>query len=287
MDVTSTVLDGVLCLLLVSAAVVTVTTATPRAPAGEGNAPATASTLATTTASVNYSLTPRTETTSVDVPDEASASERTAHGTLAGLLARVAVSRTTVGDERLWHVEEGFERAVVRAVRGAIRTNHTQITATWRPHRGSSVRGRVVIGDPPPRGRTVHAATLEAPSGLPSTRAAAVNAARARGANGTAAVVARSVVDGWFLPTRTRIAAGESSAAASLVRHRYRRAEQVLGVTHSSTLVDGGVDTANDRLATALAGRVEQDLRSRNASTVETAETVRVGHVRIVVRTWP
>ncbi len=284
---TSTVLDGVLCLLLVSAAVVTVATATPNESVGAGRAPATASTLATTTASVNYTLTPSTETTDVNVPAEARDFERTAHGTLAELLARAAVGRTTVGNDRLSYASEGFERAVVGVVRGAVRTNHTQIVVTWRPHPGSSIAGRLVVGDPPPRGRPVHAATLDASSGLPQTRPAAMRAARTGGRADVAAAIAQRVVDGLFPPTRTRLAASDSSASALLVRHRYRRAERILGVTRSTTLVDGGVDTGNGRLTAALAKRVAHDLRSRNASATSVAETVRVGRVRIVVRTWP
>ncbi|MFC7173322.1 hypothetical protein ACFQL0_08020 [Haloplanus litoreus] len=83
---TSTVLDGVFCLLLISAAVVTVTTATPQEPAGAGRAADVASTLATTTATVNYTLTPRPDATGVPLPTNRNAFDRTAHGTLAGLL---------------------------------------------------------------------------------------------------------------------------------------------------------------------------------------------------------
>ncbi|MFB6108841.1 MAG: hypothetical protein ABEJ82_08390 [Haloplanus sp.] len=55
---TSSVLDGMLCLLLISGAVVAVTTATPDSGVDGGRAPAVASTLATSTATVNYTLAP-------------------------------------------------------------------------------------------------------------------------------------------------------------------------------------------------------------------------------------
>jgi len=285
--VTSTVLDAVLCLLLVSAAVVTVTTATPQEPTGEGRAGDVASTLTTTTAAVNYTLTPRAGTTRVEVPKRAASYDRTSHGTLAELLARAAVARIEVGDDRLWHARDGYSRAVARAVRGAVRANHTRITAVWRPYPESSVVGRIVVGSRPPPNRGVHAATVETPSGFPTTREVSRRAARSNGVDGVADVVADGIVRGLFPPTRTRIAAGGSSPSAALVSHRYRRVSRRLGITRSPWLADGGVDDANDRLESALSDRIARDLRATNASATSAAEGVRVGRVRIVVRTWP
>jgi hypothetical protein len=284
-DVTSTVLDGVLCLLLVSAAVVTVTTATPREPTGEGRAADVVSTLATTTATVNYTLTPRPAATGVPFPANRSAFDRTTHGTLAALLARAAVGRSTIDGTRLTRVRDDFARAVVRTVGGAIRANHTRITAIWRPYPDASVGGRVAVGGRPPPDVPVHAATLTASSGLPPTRPAARRAASEGDLTDVADVVAAGIVDGLFPPTRTRIAAG--GRAAVLVRHRYRLAERRFGVDRDVTLADGGVDEANDRLADGLAAQVTEDLRGTNASARDAAEHVRVGQVRIVVRTWP
>jgi hypothetical protein len=284
--VTSTVLDGLLCLLLVSAAVVTVTTATPREPTGEGRASDVASTLATTTASVNYTLTPRFETTRVDAPSEA-ASNRTAHGTLAELLAQAAVARLTVGNERLSYARDGFEHAVVRAVKGAVRANHTQIIVVWRPYPESSVVGRLVIGDQPPPDRPVHAATVEVPSGFPARERAIRRAARERGVDAVAETVADGIVAGLFPPTRTRVAAGGASQSSALVRHRYHRAAHRFGSTPPTGLGDGGVEAANDRLEAALAERVARDLRVTNTSATAAADAARLGRVRIVVRTWP
>jgi hypothetical protein len=285
--VTSTVLDGVLCLLLISAAVVTITTATPEEPVGEGRAADVASTLTATTASVNYTLTPRGGTTNVDVPRRAAGLDRTAHGTLAGLLARAAVARIEVGDERLWHARDGFGRAVVETVRGVVRANHTQITAVWRPHPESSIEGRLVIGTAPPPDRPVHAATVDVSSGLPEARAASRRAARSDGIDGVADAVAGGIVRGFFPSTRTRIAAGDASPSAALVRHRYRRAATHLGVTRSPRLAEGSVGDANARLESELSDRVARDLRGNNASATAAADGVRLGRVRIVVRTWP
>jgi len=285
--VTSTVLDAVLCLLLISAAVVTVTTATPREPAGEGRAADVAATLTTTTASVNYTLTPRTGTTAVDVPSRSARFDRTSHGTLAELLACAAVARIEVDGERLWHARDDFGRAVVRSVQGVVRPNHTRITAAWRPYPESSMEGRVVVGSRPPPGRPVHAATVEVSSAFPTTREASRRAARSRGIDGVAGVVADGFVRGLFPAARTRTAAGGASPSAALVRHRYRRVSTRLGVSEPPRLADGGVTDANARLESALSDRVARDLRSTNTSATAAADGVRLGRVRIVVRTWP
>ena len=287
MGVTSTVLDAVLCLLLISAAVVTVTTATPREPAGEGRAADVAATLTTTTASVNYTLTPRTGTTAVDVPSRSARFDRTSHGTLAELLASAAVARIEVGGERLWHVRNGFSRVVGRSVRGVVRANHTRITATWRPYPESTIEGRVVVGSRPPPGRPVHAATVEVSSSLPTAREASRRAARSRGVDGVAGVVADALVRGLFPATRTRTAAGGAAPSAALVRHRYRRAATRLGISGKPRIADGGVAETNARLEGTLSDRIARDLRSTNTSATAAAEGVRLGRVRIVVRTWP
>ncbi|MEF8856258.1 MAG: hypothetical protein V5A16_02415 [Haloplanus sp.] len=286
MVVTSTVLDGLLCLLLISAAVVTATTATPREPVGEGRASDVASTLTTTTASVNYTLTPRFETTRVDAPNDATF-DRTAHGTLAELLARAAVARITVDGERLSYARDGFGRAVVRAVRGAIQANHTRITAVWQPYPESSVVGRLVVGDRPPPDRPVHAAAVAVPSGFPTRERAIRRAARNREVDGVADTAADGIVAGLFPPTRTRIAASGTTPSAALIRHRYHRTAHRIGSAPPTDLGDGGVEAANERLETALAERVARDLRTRNTSATAAADAARLGRVRIVVRTWP
>lgn len=276
---TSTVLDGVLCLLLISAAVVTVTTATPHEPAGAGRADDVASTLATTTATVNYTL------ASPGTGDGVSTSGgRTAHGTLAELLARAAIARASVGGQQLSHARDGLVRRVEQTVGAAVRANHTRVTAAWRPYPGASIGGRVAVGATPPPNVPVHAATLTVPSGFPSRRASARSAA---GVDGVADAVAAGIVEGLFPPTRTRIAAGSPPPTSRLVRRRYHRAERLFGVAPPAVLADGGVDATNDRLAGAVSERVARDLHSTNTSARRVAGRVRLDSVRIVVRTWP
>lgn len=277
---TSTVLDGVLCLLLISGAVVTVTTSTPRETAGEGRAPGVSSTLATTTASVNYTLDPTGEAGN-------SSFDRTAHGTLAELLARAAVGRVTVDGRRISHTRDGLGRAVASVVEGAIRENRTRVTAVWRPHLGSSIEGRVAVGARPPPDVPVHAASMTVSSGLPARRDEARDAAQTRGIEGVADVIAAGFVEGLFPPTRTRVAAGGARPVSVVVRHRYQRVAERFGVDGPTRLSSGGVGDANDRLAAAVSDRVASDLRATNTSRRAASERVSLGRVRITVRTWP
>ncbi|MFB6108840.1 MAG: hypothetical protein ABEJ82_08385 [Haloplanus sp.] len=172
-----------------------------------------------------------------------------------------------------------------RAVAGAVRANHTRITAVWRPYPNASLSGRVVVGGRPPPDVPVHAATLNVSSGYPARRDA-VLAATDRGFEGVAAVVAAGVVTGSFPPTRTRISAGSDYPTSALVRYRYRRAAALFGANVSTDLDSGGVGAANARLADALASRIERDLRATTDSPREAARGVRLGRVRITVRTW-
>jgi hypothetical protein len=133
----------------------------------------------------------------------------------------------------------------------------------------------------------VHAATVVVSSGFPTTDGAARDAARSGGIDGVADAVAKGFVRGLFPPARTRIAAGGESPESALVRHRYRRLATRLDVNGSPTLAEGGVADANSRLEAAVAERVDRDLHASNASATTAAEGVRLGRVRIVVRTWP
>jgi hypothetical protein len=74
---------------------------------------------------------------------------------------------------------------------------------------------------------------------------------------------------------------------SAVVRHRYRGTTARFGVEPSTPLASGGVDETNERLAAAVADQVERDARASNASARKIAEGVRLGRVRITVRTWP
>ncbi|MFC4449313.1 DUF7284 family protein [Halorussus aquaticus] len=162
----STVLDASLCLLLVSASALTLA-ATPPGPGGAGTAATdpdtadeSAELLATSTALVTY---------------DAGSRNRTAHDTLAGLLASAAVADAGPASHH------GFVRAVRERVGRAVRrravgvqvvaranesTSRTVSTATASTPSATPTastsnvthEGRVVAGDAPPPDADVHAA---------------------------------------------------------------------------------------------------------------------------------
>lgn len=296
---TSAVLDVALCLLLVSAAAVTLVTV-PDAVDGDvdgDRADAVATTLTTSTATVNYSLAAgarRADDDLVAFPTTSGPEfERSTHGTLAGLLADAAVGTVTVADGPLTHTDDEFRDAVRERVERDVADDGVQLIVRWEPYRGSHVDSRLAAGPSPPPSATVHAATVSVPSGLPSTRDDARSAAAKSGYEGVARVVAERVVAGLFPPDDLRFALRGDYPVSRFAEYRYRRAGEAYGVD-----VDGGESgsdggdgeirptDANDRLTDAVADAVERDLRTTFDSPEEAATSVRVAEVRIVVRTW-
>ncbi|MFB6129710.1 MAG: hypothetical protein ABEJ28_02700 [Salinigranum sp.] len=285
----STALDAALCLLLVSAGAVTVVT-----HAGSGgpdrasvdHADAVADTLATSTATVNYTLAPGLDgATSPEF-------ERTAHGTLAELLSEAAVSRVAVDGRRVTHAGDDFDRAVRRRVRGATGTNrtgarvtHAQVVVVWRPYSGAHVRSRTVVGESPAQTATVRAATLTAPSGVPAARSDAL-AAASDGFGAVARVVATRLIEGLVPPDSARFALRGDYPVSALMRARYRRLGSIYDANVSAAVTGGDARAANRRLERAAAGRIEDDLRSEYDTPEAAARALRLDRVRIVVRTW-
>lgn len=149
----STVLDASLCLLLVSASALTLA-ATPPGAGDAGTAATdpdtadeTAELLATSTALVTY---------------DAGFRNRTAHDTLAGLLASAAVADAGPAsrDEFVQAVRQRVGRAVRRRAVGVqvvARRNRSKSRASKS---NTAQEGRVVAGDAPPPDADVHAAAF-------------------------------------------------------------------------------------------------------------------------------
>lgn len=150
----SSVLDVTVCLLLVSASAVTLTHApTPadRANRDRGDrADAVLGVVTTSTAWIEY-------------PADGSGPNRTAHGTLANLVASGTATNATADGDPLPSMD-GYRRTVTSRVRRATARLdvRVQLVARWRPH-GSRVRGRFVVGPSPPRTANVHAASTTLP----------------------------------------------------------------------------------------------------------------------------
>ncbi|WP_227355314.1 DUF7284 family protein [Haladaptatus salinisoli] len=271
----STVLDATLCLLLVSASAFVLAGAEPSRDAPDARtAESTADVLATSTARVNYTI-----------PSESRSLRRTTHDTLAGLLADAAVANATVRDVELARTSDDFERAVARRVRGRLSdSTNVQVVARWEPYRNAHLRGRFVVGGSPPPKSTVHAAVVSVPSGLPTVREEAVDAARRRGYRGVARVVAAGAVSGLAPPRATELALDDRNRVATIVAARFRRFLWLYD-GGSTQFGDDGVQTRGELVrATTLA--IEDELRATYETPRAAARSVSAGRVELVVRTW-
>ena len=283
----STVADVTVFLLFVGAAAGTLVSGVGvEKPAATTNPAAEqASTLATSTASVEYDLVvpPSDRRTP---PDNATRRERTSHGTVAELLGEAAMSGITVDGERVSSAGTDFESRVAAATRDRLhsRGHRTSVRVTWAPYPGSPVSGEYRVGDRPPDSVDVRAATVTVPSGMENVSQPAHEAAKTNGYDGVATVVARSVIDGLFPPTQSRYALRGDYPSDVLLAARYERMADLTG-TSVAVERQSAVEMNRD-LTAALAARLQTDLRSRYDSPADAARAVRVSRVRVTVRTW-
>ncbi len=289
-------IDAVVALLLISAAVGVVVTGSgaPGPDPNPGRADAVADALAATTAAVNYSLAPgvrelnRSEAgTARQFHADDPELRRTAHGSLAGLLARAATATSGVAvdgpeppdREPLTRTRAGFRRAVRDAVRARTGTG-VRVDAVWRPYPGAPVGGRVGVGPEPP-GEGVHAATLAIPTGVEPVPG---EATATFGTLGRA--VAARTVEVLVPQDAARITLRGDDPAAALLAHRYARLAAATNTSVAEPLATEDTAAANARLADALAPRMTGDLRSEYDRPDRAAEAVSVSSVQVVVRTW-
>lgn len=279
---TSAALDTCICLLLVSAAAITVTSVP--APSADGNADradAVAETLTAETADVAYRLRP--------TPDSAGELEmnaeyaRVGHGTLASLLADAAVRTVRIDGEPLTGTNEGFAAAVRETVAERL-PDRTRVVVRWEPYPGSHVGRTFAVGPTPPPDADVNAATVRAPSGV--ERPDAARAASAGGYRRLGRVVAESLVNGLLPPEKGRLALGDDAPVRGLVRHRYRRASTAYGVETDETIELGDTQAANNRIAAAMVERVAEELRRGTETPTRAVESLELDTVEISVRTW-
>ena len=266
---TSTVLDVGLCLVLVSAAAVSLATvggptSSPSTTVGsQPSARATdaARTLGTVTATVEYNL-----SVGPSCP-AAAACRRYTTKTLAGLLAAATMRNVVVDGRRLSPTDGAFGRAVRRRVAAAT-PPRTQVVARWRPYPDSHVRATFRVGPAPPRGASVSATTLSVPSGVDQ---------------GTSMrTVPDALVGGLFPPARLRLALTGDEPSSRLAAARYRRAGRLYGVDLDEAVESGDAEAANDRLTEAVTERVAADVSDRDPDEV----TLRLSVVHLTVRVW-
>lgn len=254
----STVLDVAICLLLVGAAVATLSTAPPAASDEGPDADDLARTVATSTAAVPFR-------------------DDTRHTTLAAHLAAAAVADATLDGRRL--LETAYPDAVGNATADAVGPR-SFVTATWAPHRNASVRGRITAGDRPPANADVAATTLTVDTGIdpPGPNETGSFAALAR-------ALADALVEYLFPPSRTRVALGDPRTEPD-TGDRYRAVAHTVDEDVEAAVDDGDVRAANESLSRALAAELEADLRAEYGSPAAAANAVTVEQATVVVRRW-
>jgi len=284
---TSTVVDVTAFLLLVGAAIAVVVNGAAVEQPTTGNPAAERTELLTTsTASVEYALTvpgdPPPWTTNARA-----ARLRTAHGTLAELLAEAAMGRVAYEGHRLSRAGVEFEAGVATTTRNRLheRGRRTAVRAHWEPYRGAPLNATMRVGERPPPGADVDAATTTVASPSPAVSERAHRAATEGGYSAVAAVVAGATIEGLFPPQRAQLALDGDYPEGRLMRHRYRRLG-ALTRTGQLSVRSTPAGELNANLAAALAGRFESDMRSRFDSPEAAADAVDTGTVTITVRTW-
>ncbi|AEN04548.1 hypothetical protein [Halolamina sp.] len=278
---TSAALDACLCVLLISAAAVTVTSIPqPSAESTDDRADAVAETLAAETAELSYTLRP------LDREPDAAGSEydRIAHGTLASLLATAAVRTVHVGGDPLTKTNNGFTASIRETVRTRLPAR-AQVVVEFRPYPGAHLGRKLTVGPTPPATADVHAATVRAASGV-STVENPESVAQTEGFDGLGNAVAGVLVDGLFPPEKGRLALAGGSPVDRLIEHRYARASDRYTVETRDAVERGDTATANTQLTDAMADRVASDLREEFDSPTAAAESLRLSEVTIGVRTW-
>lgn len=291
MRATSAVVDAAFFLLLVGAAVATLTLPVEQPPSA-GAAEETADVLATSTATVDYTLAPGVRRARASVGSGPAAAEadlhRRADGTLASHLAAAAVRNRTLYGVQVTHTTDEYENAVADAVRTVARGREqlASVRAVWEPYPGAPLRGTARVGPRPPATGDVHAAIVTVTSEVPEARPRAIRAARGGNYTAVGHAVARRVVAGIFPAPETRSALRSSTPSGQLTVHRYDRFGSLMGANVSQEVRADDVRGANAALADALGDRFASDMRSRFASPTAAAEAVRTDAVQITVRTW-
>lgn len=291
----STTLDVSIALILLAAAIATVTGIAPTSggpPPGD-SADETAEVVATSTASVNYTLQYGVrpgDRAAMDGSGRNERADRVAEGTIAGLLAEAAVGNVVVDGVQVSHAVDDFERGVANATAPvvAVTESGVQIRSLWRPYPGAPVNGSYAVGTSPPPDADVYAATLTLPSGMPRARDRAIRASDDRGFEGVADVTATATVAGLFPPARLSLAMRADYPVSALARDRYRHFGELLDteVHPSGSMSESEVARTNRRIAVILSDRFERDLEQTYNTPEAAARNVSVKSIRITVRTW-
>lgn len=254
----STVLDVAVCLMLVGAAVATLTAAPPAGESADRpDADRTASLLATVTTSVPIDT------------------DRTAHDTVAGHLATATVADAAISSTRL---SETSYPASVRNETTTVTDERVFVTTTWSPYPGSPLNGTVTAGREPPSNAETATTVVEVHSGV----AAPTNDSSF---TALAAELAAAYIQRLFPPERTDVFLRDGRTATRTA-NRYRTAASALDTSVEGPLSEPNVSRANAELAAELEKRLADDLERRYGSPSAASEDVRIDRVEVVVRRW-
>jgi hypothetical protein len=269
----STVVDVTIFLLFVSAAVATLTLAPDPDPGPEtAVVDDQAALLAATTADTEYTV---------------RMSERTAHGTVASLLARGAVANATIDGRPLSTAEDDFLGEITTATRRTLGpSNRTQVLVRWEPYRDAPVRGALDVGPDPPRGRDVTVATISVPAPVAPDISRDGEFGTAHGFDGVASVAARATADALLPAGHATLPSGRVSPASAVGSARLGTLADATGVSVDRLLARGNVSAARKRAVEGLAARYERDMRRRFDTPGRAADAVSAGTVRITLRRW-
>ena len=258
----STVFDVTLCLLLIAAAVATLTVPGRQPP--DSSADETAEQLATATANVTDAV----------LTDDAK--RRLVAGTQAELLARAAVANLSLDGDPLAPTTASFRAAVRNRVRRTVAwsSRATSVTARWAPYPDAPLRGRVVVGPEPPPGVSVGTARLSVP--VPLRAGLEVDARDPRSYWAVAHSVSVAVID-------TTLSGDGTDPATTRDLRRRRAIEASLGMRESGTQ---DRHRNRSRLRRRLTDRLATDMRGRFDSPAAAAAALQTGTVEIIVREW-
>lgn len=254
----STVLDVAVCLLLVGAAIGTITVAP------QSSQPSEAPDAGRTTATV------ASVTTTVPV-----GAERQAHATVAGHLGTAAVADARLDGDPV--AGSSYPSAVANETR-SVTPDRTYVTARWEPYPGAPLAGTVSAGEHPPGRADVAASRITVDNGI-------AEPGRLDSFEDLARSLANAYV-AWLFPPERTYANLVDDRTAGRTRDRYSAVGQTVAVAVRQPLLEGQVRVANDDLSSTLAARFEADLRDRYPSPKAAASNVTVDEVDIVVRRW-
>jgi hypothetical protein len=254
----STVLDVSVCLLLIGAAVATLTLAPT---AGDEPEPVDADGTATTLA---------TATMAVPTDDGG-----TSHDTAVGHLATAAAVNATVDGDPVGGF--GYPETV-RGHTADLVSRRAFVTATWEPYPDAPLAGRLAVGETPPRSATIATTTLSVDSGIDSPTTT-------ESFEAIATELAEAYVRFLFPPNRTRAAlVDDRTAPETAARYRYTAA--AVGADVNGPFADADTRRANAALSLRFAAHIRADLDARYRTPGAAASDVTVDEVEIVIGRW-